>query len=557
VKRLVGAALALVLVVFGFSNPAKADVVVDKTYVEGTDQQAFLFNPLQVNRVDITMTPADEAALRADPRVYQPATIKLTTELGATRVYNVGLHIKGGWGSYRSLDEKTGFKVKVDFSVKGQSIYGIKKFTLNNMVQDQSMLHEATAYRLFRAMGVPAPRVGYANVYFNGLSYGLHANIETYDKVSLPRWYPSGVAQLFEGAYGVEVGPQMQMDEGNLGDVAEISEIQDLNNSLSGQEWFDAIRAKVDLNEMIMNWAVEHYIGHWDGYTRGWPNNYYMFKPKGGVFLMLPWGTDQTWVTWNELVDDGATMMTRCVNYGPCRDLYETALAQIRAKVPTLGLETMVDKIWDKISPSVNNDPRKPYTFQDSVNAKNSTKSFMSNRYLELLAHAGSRRSSSISAVYPQNQYAIQGTLKPKLSITGDGVLSFKRVEGTNICEVNPVTGAVLVLNSGLCRISASITQTDNYHGMMVIIKMVIPKMATRIVVSPYSSVQVGRSINLGIETETSGAVRVRLKSGACKVTGKTVKALARTGKCLITISAAGDESYLAASKTISVSLRK
>ena len=556
-KRFFGVALALVLVTLGFSNPASAEVTVDKTYVEGTDQQAFLFNPLRVNRIDITMTPADEASLRQDPRTYYPATLKLTTELGATRVYNVGIHIKGGWGSYRSLDEKTGFKVKVDFSVKGQTIYGIKKFTLNNMVQDQSMLHEATSYRLFRAMGVPAPRVGYANVFFNGTNYGLHSNIETYDKIAFARWYPGGTGHLYEGAYGVEVGPQMQVDEGSATDLSDVTELQDLNNSLSGQAWFDAIRAKVDLNEMIMNWAVEHYIGHWDGYTRGWPNNYYVHRAKGGLFTMHPWGTDQTWVRWNELVDDGATMMTRCVNYSPCRDLYETALAQIQTKLPTLDLQGMVDRIWSAISPSISSDPRRPYSYQDAETARNDTKVFMNNRYPELVSHNGTRRSSSLSVIYPTNKFALQATIRPAITYTGDGVLSFSLIEGNHICEVNPVTGAILVLNSGVCRVAAAMTQTDNYHSLMTAIKILIPKMASRILVSPYSALRKGQSTRLTIETESSGTVRLRLKSGACRVSGKTVKALATSGRCLITVSVAGDENYLAAAKTISVSLRK
>jgi hypothetical protein len=556
-KRVLGGSLVALLWALSFSSPvaASAEPAVDKTYVEGSDPQAFLFNPLQVNRVDISMTPTDEAALRQDPRVYQAATFKLTTELGATTTYNVGIHIKGGWGSYRSLEDKTGFKVKVDFSVKGQSIFGMKKFTLNNMVQDSSMLHEANSYRLFRAMGVPAPRVGYANVYFNGVSYGLHSNIETYDKPMLARWFPTGTAQLLEGAYGVEVGPGMQVDEGSATDLRDITELQDLNN-LSGQEWFDKIRTKVDLNEMIMEWAVEHYIDHWDGYTRGWPNNYYVHRAKNGLWTMMPWGTDQTWVQWNALIDDGATMMTRCVNYSPCRDLYETALAQIQAKLPSLGLPTMVDRIWAKIQPSVIADRRKPYSDSDSLSAMQATKTVMTNRFQELVNHNGSRRSSSISVIFPQTHFAIQGTIKPKLTLTGDGVLSFRRLEGFEVCEVNQETGAVLVLNSGICRISAQLTQTDTYHSAMVTVKLTIPKLASRILVAPIAPLRSGWAVRLNPQTESSGALKLKLKSGRCKVSGRTVKALAGSGKCLVTVSVAGDENYLAASKVVAVRLR-
>jgi hypothetical protein len=557
VKRFLGGGLAALFLILSFSNPvaAAAEPAVDKTYVEGSDPQAFLFNPLQVNRVDITMTPTAEAALRQEPRVYQPATIKLTTELGATTVYNVGLHIKGGWGSYRTLDEKTGFKVKVDFSVKGQSIYGIKKFTLNNMVQDTSMLHEATAYRLFRAMGVPAPRVGYANVFFNGVSYGLHSNIETYDKRMLTRWFPNGTDHLLEGAYGVEVGPEMQVDEGSLTDLRDVTELRDLNN-LSGQEWFDKIRTKVDLNEMIMNWAVEHYIGHWDGYTRGWPNNYYMHKASNGLWTMFPWGTDQTWDRWNALLDDGATMMTRCVNYNPCRELYETALSQIHAKVPMLALPTMVDRIWAKIQPSVVADSRKPYSTSDSQSSMQATKTWMVNRFQELTSFIGDRRSSSINLTYPKTGFVIQGTVKSILAVTGDGTLSFKRLEGFGVCEVNAVTGYITVQNSGICLVAAQISQSNTYRSAMVTVKLEIPKLASRILVSPIAALRSGWAVRLNLQTESSGAVKLKLKSGRCKVSGVTVKALTGSGKCLVTVSVAGDENYLAASKVVSIRLR-
>ena len=556
--RLWRSALAALVFVASFAAAAPASAApVDNTYVEGSDRQAFVFNPLEVNRVDLTMTPEAEAALRADLRTNQPATLKLTTALGATTTYAVGVHVKGGWGSFRSLDEKAGFKIKVDYSVKGQNIYGIKKFTLNNMVQDASMLHEAVSYRLFRAMGVAAPRVGYANVYFNGVNYGLHSNIETYDKPMLSRWFPSGTEHLFEGAYGVEVGPQLEVDEGSLTDLADVTELRDLNNSLYGKAWFDAIRLRVDLNQMIMNWAVEHYIMHWDGYTRGWPNNYYLHKAKGGLFTMHPWGTDQTWVQWNPLVDDGATMMTRCVQYEPCLQLYQTALGEIQVKLPSLALASMVDRIWAKISPSVLSDPRKPYGYQDSVGSMEATKLVINSRFQELVSNNGSRRASAITVTYPKTGFTVRGTLRPKLVMTGDGATTFWRIEGTGVCEVDSNTGAVLILNSGTCRVGAQMAQTANFFAKMTSVRLTIPKLASRINVAQYSALRIGRSLSLSTVTDSSGAVSVKLKSGRCRVSGKTVKALASSGKCIISVSVAGDANFLKATKYYAVNLRK
>jgi hypothetical protein len=558
-KRLLRLTLALAVLISGTVIPqnAQAAEVVDKSYVEGTDQQAFLFNPLVVNQIDLAMTPEAEAALRNDLRTYQPATLTLTTPLGRTRAYSVGVHVKGGWGSFRSLDEKAAFKVKVNYSVKGQTIYGVKKFTLNNMVQDASMLHEAVTYRLFRALGVAAPRVGYANVSFNGANYGLHSNIETYDKPMLTRWFPGGSELLYEGAYGVEVGPELEVDEGSTTDFSEVTQLRDWNNSLSGKAWYDTIRTKVNLNQMIMNWAVEHYVGHWDGYTRGWPNNYYLHKPVGGLFTMHPWGTDQTWDWDGPLLDDGATMMTRCVQYEPCQDLYLKALADVQAKLPSLALTNMVDKIWTKISPSVATDPRKPYSYGDSEWSKNSTKNFINNRYQALISFNGLRQRSSLAVSYSQTGLKMMGTIRPKVTKTGNGTVTFTRIEGNNVCQIDPSTGLVTILNSGLCRVGIQIAKTDTFHGAMTTAKFTVPKLASRINVAQYQSVRNGSSITFSTVTDSTGSVSVKLKSGRCRVSGKTVKALASSGRCIVSVSVAGDSNYLKATKYYSVTLRK
>ena len=81
-------------------------------------------------------------------------------------------------------------------SVSGQRFFGLKTLTLNNMVQDPSMIHELLAYKVFRSAGVAAPRTGYAYLRVNGADYGVYLNIETLDTVMLPRWFDIDAASL-------------------------------------------------------------------------------------------------------------------------------------------------------------------------------------------------------------------------------------------------------------------------------------------------------------------------------------------------------------------------
>ena len=101
--------------------------------------------------------------------------------------------------SFRPLTGKAAFKVKFDKFVEEPALPGLEKMTLNNMVQDPSMIHETLAYEAFRAAGVPAPRTGYAFVTVNGEDYGLYLDIESLDEVSLPHWFASTKAPLRGG----------------------------------------------------------------------------------------------------------------------------------------------------------------------------------------------------------------------------------------------------------------------------------------------------------------------------------------------------------------------
>lgn len=336
------------------------------SYVEGSDPAATLFDPTRVVDVDLEMPESSLALLTQEMcngGDYQPGTMTVRT---ATDVYgplSVGIRLKGCWGSFRTLDAKAGWKIKVNY-VSGQTLLGLKKLTLNNMVQDGSMIHEALGYRVFRSMGVAAPRVGYANVSFNGAEYGLYANIETLDKVSLPRWYGAGqTAHLYEGSYWTDAVPDhvanFEIDEGNS-DTADLQALSAVNE-LSGTAWWNAIRARADMNQMTAMWATELYIGHWDGYADHVWNNYYLHSTPSGRFTMLPWGLDQTFndsLSFDSRADNGV-LFRKCVSVPACKSLYATNLMKLRQKIQVLKLSEMVTAVSAAINPSMDADPRK------------------------------------------------------------------------------------------------------------------------------------------------------------------------------------------------------
>src|SRR4051812_43540159 len=74
-------------------------------------------------------------------RTYVPATIRE----GKTVWTNVGVHLKGAYGSFRPLDDKPGFTLNFDKFSGGQRFHGLQKISLNNSVQDGSFLSDNIA----------------------------------------------------------------------------------------------------------------------------------------------------------------------------------------------------------------------------------------------------------------------------------------------------------------------------------------------------------------------------------------------------------------------------
>jgi spore coat protein CotH len=267
-----------------------------------------LFDPGAVHGIDLTLPQSTIEALNGSPiptEAYFDASFSLIRTDGQTYgPLAVGVRLKGGPFGFRSLAGKAAFKLKFNHAVAGQRFQGLKRLTLNSMVQDDSMIHETLAYAAFRAAGVPAPRTGYAYVRVNGAGYGVYLDVETLDDVALQHLFPT-TQHLYEGEYTDDVVPggaaAFEVDEGSDTDRSDLDALIDAVNADGPLS--ENIGPLADLTEMTRQWAVERYIGHWDSYS-GWddsafgpysPNNYFLHSDASGRFSMLPWGADQTW----------------------------------------------------------------------------------------------------------------------------------------------------------------------------------------------------------------------------------------------------------------------
>lgn len=359
-----------------------------------------MFDPSAVVEIDLGgLSPEEIDALAAEPDEYQPGTFGLSVD-GIPQgppLGEVGIRLKGGLGSFRPLTRKAAFKVKFGEYVDDQTFFGLEKLTLNNMVQDPSMLHEVLSYELFRALGVAAPRTGYAFVRLNGEDFGLHLNVETLDMVSLPRWFPS-TRHLYEADKpGVDVEPGgaglFEVDEGKSSKREDLEALIAAAGAKAG-DWSDGMAAVADLEQMTRMWAVERYVGHWDGYAGVdgpiySPNNYYLHSVESGLFSMLPWGSDQTWGVHVEFGERaGGLLFNRCYADASCRALYVEALREVQSSLPALDLDARAAQLAAMLLPWQALEPvsRREYSAAEIEAGVESTRDFVATRPGELVA---------------------------------------------------------------------------------------------------------------------------------------------------------------------------
>ena len=357
----------------------------------GVDSSASaeLFDEGTVVRFDITLPESSVAALGSASDVYTHGGLSYRdTTLG-----DVGVRIKGE-SSRRTLMQKAAFKLKLDEYVAGQTLLGMKRITLNNMLSDDTYMAECLAYHVWRAASLPAPRCNHAVVYVNGVYYGLYAHVESEDKAFLRRWFPSDDGNLYEDGMADFVdGAASSFDletnetENNRADlIALISAV----SSAGGASYLQDLDPVLDTSHFLRYSAMEAAVNQWDGYSYTYfePNNFRFYHdPTTGKFTFIPWGHDLSMKAFQYVEDDrparqyipvfmrplyenrsgardsggrifvgdrvGSRAQGGCLDSAPCRSEYAAAVREVIAVYESVDLPALAEATYALIRPHV------------------------------------------------------------------------------------------------------------------------------------------------------------------------------------------------------------
>ncbi len=365
-----------------------------------------LFDNTKVHTIEIAMNDWDEFIANATSEEYYAASVVIDGE----SFKNVGIRAKGNTSlsTVASLgSERYSFKIEFDHYDGTRSYHGLDKLSLNNLIQDSTMIKDYLTYTMMNEFGVNSSLCSFVYITVNGEDWGLYVAVEGVEEAFLERNYGADYGELykpdsmsfgggrgqngnfgFDGGFGMgssDVKLQYIDDEpdsySNIWnnaktDITEADQnrlIESLKK-LSGNEDVESV---VDIEQVLRYFVVHNYVCNDDSYTGMMVHNYYLYE-KDGRLAMIPWdynlafgtfgGGDATG-TVNTPIDapvSGGSSDRPMLNWIFENEEYTTRYHEYFAEfLSSVDIQGMIDHAYNLIQPYVEKDPTAFYTCEE------------------------------------------------------------------------------------------------------------------------------------------------------------------------------------------------
>ncbi|HYN06724.1 MAG TPA: CotH kinase family protein [Vicinamibacterales bacterium] len=343
----------------------------------GAQSSTDLFDDTTLHEVRLFVHSKDLATLRA--RYLENINTPADIQIDGTRVRNVAIRSRGG-GS-RNPD-KLGLRVDFDFYTRGRRFRGLEAIVLDNFWQDEALIREQLAMKVFRQMGEVAPRESFCRLYLNNQFQGVYGLVEEIDPDFSARETGESNGYLYEYHYrflfnGEDLGPgfdlykmifearnhELEPDEQLYGPIRDL--FHDMNEP-DDALWFERVGQRLDLPQFMRSLAIEAFVGEGDGLL-GYAgmNNFYLYRsPATQRHQIFPWDRDLSFrfdTTSLERGLDQNLIFRRAFAQPELKTIYlDTIENTARMAMENNWLETEIDRLVALID-APNREPT-PYT---------------------------------------------------------------------------------------------------------------------------------------------------------------------------------------------------
>jgi len=276
----------------------------------------WVFDEAELRSYELTLAPEDWEVLQQNARDEQYAEADL--RIDEMTVARVGLRFKGSVGTLaacfaddgRPLCSKLSMKLKFDEYLPEQRFFGLKRLNFNSMILDPSLMHERLAYRLFRELGVVAPRAVHAKLSVNGESFGVFSLVEAVDGRFTDDHFAGGDGNLYKEAWPDTddtdfLDSHLETNEAEADHSLLLQFHADLA-AATDDELPGVVARYLDPDSLFAYLAIDRSIRDWDGVSTFYcyegstaceNHNYYLYQHEDDArFTLIPWDLDNTFV---------------------------------------------------------------------------------------------------------------------------------------------------------------------------------------------------------------------------------------------------------------------
>jgi len=306
-----------------------------------------LFDINKVHTIDIVMNDWEGFLETCETEEYVMCNVVIDGEA----FKNIGIRAKGNTSlsNVSRLDsDRYSFKLEFDQYDSTKSYHGLDKLSLNNLIQDNTMMKDFLVYQMMQEFGVDAPLCSFVYITVNGEDWGLYLAVEGVEDSFLQRNYGKDSGELYKPdslSFGGGPGNGKDFDMGNMGgadafapgstggsmmppdgtkqggeitppggmDSSDVKLQYIDDNPSSYSNIFDNAKTDIDagdqtrliealktlssgenvenavnIEEVMRYFVVHNFVINGDSYTGSMIHNYYLYE-KNGLLSMIPW----------------------------------------------------------------------------------------------------------------------------------------------------------------------------------------------------------------------------------------------------------------------------
>ena len=297
---------------------------------------------LGIRELRISMDSEDLGDLNNSYQAKRPYPAKLRID---NRSYTVDLHYAGK----STLDA---YKKSFQIDLGDEDYNGMKSIRLSSQAVDTTMLRSQLGFEVFSLAGVESPKVEPVAVFLNEKYLGLYQMIEPVDSDFFER-KGINVAELYKTKYA---NANFSMDFLVNLDEAYSIKLKPKDDSAIRLLWetvlrddaesFEDLEKILDIDQYLRYMAAAVALKHWDGFN----NNYFLVRPVGGRFQIVPWDLDRIyesdpWESHN--IHGGNGWVVKLLSQDRYRIRYEEHLGTL---LQTITDESLLDRLdgWQR-----------------------------------------------------------------------------------------------------------------------------------------------------------------------------------------------------------------